>query len=81
VSAFGMEAGECAFYEALAASAAVAADGPTEALARQIEREKQLAAKKVFSLIRSRSKIAFNMLTPNELDPAVETKAFDNRVV
>jgi len=81
VSAFGMEAGECAFYEALAATAAVAADAQTEALARQIEREKQLAAKKLFSFIRSRSKIAFNMLTPNELDPAVETKAFDNRVV
>jgi rubrerythrin len=81
IAMFGEESSESAFYEALAAVARAAADAETETLARQIQAEEQRAAKKFFSFIRSRSKIAFNMLTPNELDPAVETKAFDNPVV
>lgn len=81
VTAYGIEQAEGAFYETLAAIAAAAADKTTEALARQIQAEKQQAGKKFFSFIRSRSKIAYNMLTPNELDPAVDTKAFDNPVV
>jgi ferritin-like metal-binding protein YciE len=81
IAAFGGEMSECAFYEALATIAAAAADADTESLAREIQAEENEAGKKFFSLIRSRSKIAYNMLTPNELDPAVETKAFDNRVV
>lgn len=81
ITAFGIETGECAFYEALASVAAASADTTTEALARQMQAEDEQAGKKFFSFIRSRSKIAYNMLTPNELDPAVETKAFDNPVV
>lgn len=81
IIAYAMEMSESAFYEALATIAVAATDTETEALARQIQAEEQEAGKKFFSLIRSRSKIAYNMLTPNELDPAVETKAFDNRVV
>jgi ferritin-like metal-binding protein YciE len=81
ITAFGAETSQCAFYEALANIAAAAADPATEALARQIQAEEEQAGKKFFSFIRSRSKIAYNMLTPNELDPAVETKAFDNPVV
>lgn len=81
IAAFGVEMGECAFYEALANVAAGSADAATEALARDIQAEEEQSAKKIFSFIRSRSKIAYNMLTPNELDPAVETKAFDNPVV
>jgi ferritin-like metal-binding protein YciE len=81
IATFGVEAGECAFYEALACIAAASGDTKTELLARQIQGEHEQAGKKLFSFIRSRSKIAYNMLTPNELDPAVETKAFDNPVV
>jgi rubrerythrin len=81
IATFGEESSESAFYEVLAAVAAASRDAETESLARQIQAEEQRAAKKFFSFIRSRSKIAFNMLTPNELDPAVETKAFDNPVV
>ncbi len=81
VMAFGVEASECAFYETLVTVAAAAGDAATEILAKQIQAEEQECAKKIFSFLRSRSKIAFNMLTPNELDPSVETKAFDNRVV
>lgn len=81
ITAFGVETGECAFYETLAAIAAASGDIKTEALARQIQAEEEEAAKRLFSFIRSRSKIAYNMLTPNELDPAIETKAFSNPVV
>lgn len=81
VTAYGIEQDGYAFYETLAVIAAAAADTTTEALARQIQAEEQQAGRKLFSFIRSRSKIAYNMLTPNELDPAVDTKAFDNPVV
>lgn len=81
IVAFGAETNECAFYEAFATVAETAGDVATGTLARQIQAEEQRAAKKFFSFLSSRSKIAFNMLTPNELDPAVETKAFDNPVV
>lgn len=81
IVAFGAETSECAFYETFATVAEAAGDIATGTLARQIQAEEQRAAKKFFSFLSSRSKIAFNMLTPNELDPAVETKAFDNPVV
>jgi ferritin-like metal-binding protein YciE len=81
VAAYAAESGECALYNVLASIAAAAGDRATEALSREIQEEKEKSAKRVFGFIRSRSKIAYNMLTPNELDPAIETKAFDNRVI
>lgn len=44
-------------------------------------RAAEQAASAIFHLIPTRSKIAFNMLTPNELDPSVETRASDSRLV
>ena len=38
------------------------------------------AAEHSFHLLSTRSKIAFNILTPNEIDPAVETKSTDDRI-
>ncbi len=81
ISAFGIASSECALYEVLSAVARAAGDSVTESLARRALTEQHETAKRVFSFLPSRSKIAFNMLTPNELDPAVETKAFQNRVV
>jgi ferritin-like metal-binding protein YciE len=81
IAAFGIESSECALYEVLASVARAADDSATESFARQALAEQHETAQRVFSFLRSRSKIAFNMLTPNELDPAVETKAFQNRVV
>ena len=81
ITAYGVESGECAFSAALATIAAAAGDSTTETLAKQIQAAAEETGKKLFSFIQSRSKIAYNMLTPNELDPAVETKAFDNPVV
>lgn len=80
VAAYAAETRERASYKVLASIAGAAGDQETAALAREIEAEKENAAKRIFGFIRTRSKIAYNMLTPNELDPAVETKAFDSRV-
>lgn len=81
VTAFGVEQAWCSFYGALTVVASAGADTTTEGLARQFQADAEQAGKKFFSFIRSRAKIAYNMLTPNELDPAVDTKAFDNPVV
>lgn len=80
VAAFTIEIGASAMYEALATVAAAAGDS-TEQLAREIQSEKRQAAELLLRFIPSRSKIAFNVLTPHEVDPAVDTKAPDDRVV
>lgn len=74
VAAFSIESGECAMYEALAHVARVSGDEITERLAREIQSEQQRAAEKLFHFLPTRSKIAFNLLTAYEIDPAVETK-------
>ena len=78
VIAFAMENGECAMYEALVAAAEAAGDDATEKLAREIQEEEKQAADKLWRFIPSRAKIAFNLLTVGETDPAVNTKAHDN---
>lgn len=78
--AYSIESGECALYEALAAVAQAAGDAKTEALAREIQAEEKQAAEKLWHFIPSRAKIAFNVLTAGETDPAVETRAADNRL-
>ena len=74
ITAFCVETGECAMYEALALVAHAAGDHVTEGLAREIQAEEQRTADKIFHFLPSRSKIAFNVLTADEIDPAVETK-------
>jgi ferritin-like metal-binding protein YciE len=74
ISAFCIETGECAMYEALAAVAHAVGDVDTEALAREIQAEERQAAEKIWHFLPTRSKIAFNVLTADEIDPAVETK-------
>jgi ferritin-like metal-binding protein YciE len=74
ITAYCVEMGECAMYEALAVSARAAGDANTEALAREIQAEELRAAERIFRFLPTRSKIAFNVLTAGELDPAVETK-------
>jgi ferritin-like metal-binding protein YciE len=75
ITAFSLETGECAMYEALAHVARASGDEVTEQLAREIQAEEQRTAEKLFHFLPTRSKIAFNVLTPHEIDPAVETKA------
>ncbi len=79
--AYTVEAGEFAMYEALATLARAAGDADTEQLAKQIQAEERDAAEKLWRLLPSRSKIAFNMLTVSEIDPAVETKMADDRII
>ncbi len=81
VLAFALEKSECAMYETLATVAAAAGDAATEELARDIQAQEGKAADKLWSFIPSRSKIAFNLLTAGEIDPAIETKAPDDRVL
>jgi ferritin-like metal-binding protein YciE len=79
ILASAMKAGECALYETLAVAAAAAGDSATEVLAREIEQREQCTLERFRHFLPSRSKIAFNMLTVSEVDPAVETKVKDDR--
>jgi ferritin-like metal-binding protein YciE len=81
VIAYSVEMSECAMYEALASVAAAAGDSTTEQLARQIQEEERQTSAKVWSFVRSRAKIAFNLLTAGEMDPAVETRMADDRLL
>ena len=80
ITAFCIETGEIAMYEALAAVAQAAGDFTTETLARDIQTEEQRTAEKVFHFLPTRSKIAFNVLTADEVDPAVQTKVGEGLV-
>jgi len=75
------ETAECAMYEAIAALSHAAGDTVTENLAREIQAEERTTAEQIWHFLPSRSKIAFNMLTVSELDPAVETKLADDRLI
>ncbi len=68
-------------YEAIAAVAEAAGDDATEALAREIQAEEKQTAEKLWRLITSRAKIAFNLLTVAETDPSVNTRAQENRLI
>ncbi|MDQ2841517.1 MAG: DUF892 family protein [Acidobacteriota bacterium] len=81
ISAYTAAAGGFARYEFLGLIARRAGDSGTEHLARQIQAEKRTAAERIWHFLPSRSKIAFNMLTVSEVDPAVETKVADNRLM
>ena len=80
LSAYSVEAGECAMYEALASVAHATGDWITEKLAKEIQAEEHRAADRVWSFIPSRSKIAFNGLTAWEIDPSVDTRMADDRI-
>jgi ferritin-like metal-binding protein YciE len=79
VVAFAVSQSGRAMYEALAAAAIAAGDPDTEQLARDIQAQESETAEKLWRFIPSRAKIAFNLLTAGEIDPAVETKAPDDR--
>lgn len=81
IAAFTAAQSECAMYEALANVADAAGDPETEAVAREIQSHERATAEKLWHFIPARSKIAFNLLTAGEIDPAIETKAPDDRVI
>ncbi len=81
IAAFSIEQGECALYEALVQVARRAGDQQTETLALKIQAEENKTAERLWHLLPSRSKIAFNMLTVGEVDPSVETKTQDDQIL
>jgi len=81
IMAFCVENGERAMYEALATTARIAGDGATERLALEIAAEETTTAEKIWHFLPSRSKIAFNVLTAGEIDPSVDTRTVDDRIV
>jgi ferritin-like metal-binding protein YciE len=79
--AYTVEQAECAMYEALASVAQATGDSATQRLAREIQGEAERAAAKAWKFLPSRAKIAFNLLTALEVDPAVETRTTEDRIV
>lgn len=61
--AYSVENSEVAMYEALAVTAAAAGDRETEMLAREIQREEQATADKIFKLIEPSAVDAFDKVT------------------
>lgn len=80
VAAYSIHRGICALYEALSAVTQVSRDEATRNLAVQFQAEQAQAAQNVWRFLCSRSKIAYNVLTAGERDPAIETRATENRV-
>ncbi len=81
IAGYTLACREFATYEALAALAQSIGDHVTESLAREIQAEERASATQIWHFLPSRSKIAFNMLTISEVDPSVETKVADNRLL
>jgi len=65
---------------ALESAALAARDEQTAESAARLAAEEQTAADRFWHFLPSRSKIAYNVLTAGEIDPAVETRAPDDRL-
>jgi hypothetical protein len=78
---YAAERGLCGLYELVGAASQLESDSDTTKLAAQLQAEHENSARELFHLLPSRSKIAFNMLTVSEVDPSVETKMADDRLV
>jgi ferritin-like metal-binding protein YciE len=74
VMAYTFAASACAMYESLGAVAHASGDSETSSRAREIQTYASTLAEKLFHFIPTRSIIAYNMLTLDEVDPAVQTK-------
>ena len=77
---FALAKSGCAMYLALQSAARAARDGQTQELAGRLGSEAEAAAEQFWHFLPSRSKIAYNVCTAGEIDPAVETRAPDDRV-
>ncbi len=81
IAGFSIEMNECAMCQSLLTVANLAGDTITSSIASDIIAESREAAATFWSFIPTRAKIAFNMATAGEVDPAVETKAPDDRLL
>ena len=80
IKGFSLSKSACAMYLALQSAARAARDEKTAELASQLAAEEETAAEHFWHFLPSRSKIAYNMLTAGEIDPAIETRAPDDRL-
>jgi len=78
---YAAERGLCGLYELLRAASQLESDPETTNLATKLLAEHENSAQELYHMLPSRSKIAFNMLTVSEVDPSVETKMADDRLV
>lgn len=81
IRAYGLTNAGCALYAGLSTYLEGTREAEIRSLASEFQGDYREAAERIFRFIPSRSKIAFNMLTISETDPAVETKAPGNRIV
>jgi ferritin-like metal-binding protein YciE len=81
IIAYTVERAEEAMYQALVLIADAVGDIQTATLAREIQAEETSTADKLWHFLPTRSKIAYNMLTVQEIDPAIETKMADDRLL
>jgi len=80
INGFSLSKSACAMYRALQSAAGVAGDEQTAELASRLAAEEEIAAEQFWHFLPSRSKIAYNLLTAGEIDPAVETRTPDDRL-
>jgi ferritin-like metal-binding protein YciE len=80
IACYSIQVSACAMYEVLSAVASAAGDESTRNLAQRFQAELAQSAQQIWRLIPSRSKIAYNVLTVGEIDPAIATRAAENRV-
>jgi hypothetical protein len=80
IQGFALSKSACAMYLALQSAARVARDEQTGELAVRLGSEAEATAGQFWHFLPSRSKIAYNVCTAGEIDPAVETRAPDDRL-
>lgn len=80
IQGFALSKSGSAMYVSLQSAARAAGDEQTQDLAGRLGSEAQAAAEQFWHFLPSRSKIAYNICTAGEIDPAVETRAPDDRL-
>lgn len=80
IKGFSLSKSACAMYRALESAARAGMDEQTAELASRLGTEEESAAEHFWHFLPSRSKITYNVLTAGEIDPAVETRAPDDRL-
>lgn len=81
ISGYTLLMGQSGMYQALATASALANQADLSQSANSLVNEKADLAQKLWSFIPSRAKIAFNVLTAGEVDPSVETRTQDLRLL
>jgi hypothetical protein len=81
ILAYGLQSGIIALCEALVVSSQSSPDDTSIGLARELQAQHLRASEEVWRFISSRSKIAYNVLTAGEIDPSIDTRTVENRLI